>query len=341
MAEPAGGLRRRGLLSGAGAAVLASALPRAARAAEPEFRMKFASNLPLSHPLNLRMREAGDRITRDSGGRIVLQLFPSNQLGADGDLLFQLRAGVIELLAVSGLVAAGTVPVAALSGMGFLFPDYDAVWRAMDGSLGRFIGDELAAAELLPVSRVWDNGFRHMTTRRRPILGVEDLRGLKMRVPVSPLWVSMFRAFDATPTPIAPPELYLALQTGVADGQENALVAIQAVKLYEVQAFCALTRHMWDGYWLLANRRYVDALPPALRELVTRHVDEAALAQRADIARLELGARAALEQLGLRFNDVDRQAFRDKLRDGGFYREWRTRLGARAWGQLEQAGLHA
>lgn len=324
---------RRSFIATAGAAGLAAVgLP--ARAAA-EYQFKFASNLPAAHPLNVRMKEAADRIAQETKGRAELLLFPSNQLGADNDLISQLRAGGIDFLTVSGLVASTLVPAAAVTGIGFAFGNYPAVWSALDGKLGAFVRGELAKANLYAMPRIWDNGFRQMTSSTRPIKSVADLKGMKMRVPPSPLWISMFKALDAAPTPISPPELYSALQTGVVDGQENALVGIQFTKLYEVQKYCALTNHMWDGYWLLANKRAFEKLPRDIQEIMQRNFDAAALAQRADVERLSKTAQAELQKLGMVFAEVDQAGFRDRLRANGFYQEWKAKLGQEAWSTLE------
>jgi len=330
-------LTRRSLIVGAGAIGIGAASFSRPAFAAPEFQFKFASNLPPTHPLNVRAKEAADRIAKESSGRVELQIFPSNQLGADADLISQLRAGGLDFLTVSGLVASTIVPNAAITGMGFAFNDYPAVWQALDGKLGAYVRAELAKANLLAMPKIWDNGFRQMTSSTKVINSVADLKGMKIRVPVSPLWTSMFKALDASPTGIAPPELYSALQTGIVDGQENGLVGIQFTKLYEVQKYCALTNHMWDGYWMLSNKRSFEKLPADIQQIVQRNFDASAVAQRADIERLSVTARGDLEKLGLKFNAVDKAGFRDKLRTNGFYQEWKTKLGQEAWNTLEAA----
>ncbi|WP_435336195.1 TRAP transporter substrate-binding protein, partial [Klebsiella pneumoniae] len=113
----------------------------------------------------------------------------------------------------------------------------------------------------LAMERIWDNGFRQITSSTRPIAGPADLQGFKIRVPVSPLWTSMFKALDSAPASINFAEVYSSLQTKIVDGQENPLAIISTAKLYEVQKYCSLTNHMWDGFWFLANRRAWERLP--------------------------------------------------------------------------------
>jgi len=207
----------------------------------------------------------------------------------------------------------------------------------MDGKLGAYIRAEIAKRGLVAMDRIWDNGFRQTTTSTKPIMTPADFAGMKLRVPVSPLWTSMFQAFGAAPTSINFAEVYSALQTHIADGEENPLAVIYAAKLYEVQKFCSLTNHMWDGFWLLANRRAFERLPPDARDVVVRELNSSAVQERADVAALNAGLHGKLAAAGLQFNVVDPAAFRQKLRDAGFYKEWHARFGDEAWGVLESA----
>jgi tripartite ATP-independent transporter DctP family solute receptor len=328
-------LSRRGLVAAASILPMFAIRTRPARAAE--FSYKFANNLPPTHPLNLRAQEAAQRIAEATHGRVELRIFPASQLGSDTDTLGQLRAGAVEFFTLSGLILATLVPAASINGIGFAFKDYAQVWPAMDGPLGAFVRGEIARRGLLVMDRIWDNGFRHITTSTHPVRTPDDLRGMKLRVPVSPLWTSMFQDFGAAPVSINFNEVYPALQTHLADGQENPLAVIDSAKLYEVQKFCSLTGHMWDGFWMLANRRAFDRLPADVQPIVARELNRAALDQRADVERLNATLRGKLEAAGLAFNEVDPAPFREALRRAGFYAEWRKRYGNAAWAVLEGA----
>lgn len=328
-------IRRRHVLAGAAALPLVAVRTRPAGAAE--FSYKFASNLPAAHPLNVRAQEAADRILKATDGRVEIRVFPNNQLGADTDVLSQLRSGAVEFFTLSGLILSTLVPPASINGIGFAFKDYDQVWRAMDGKLGAFVRGEIAKRGLLPMERIWDNGFRQTTTSTKPVTSPADLRGLKLRVPVSPLWTSMFAALGASPASINFSEVYSALQTRVVDGQENPLAIIHTAKLYEVQKHCSLTNHMWDGYWFLANRRAFERLPKDAQEVVAREINRSAMDERADVARLNGELRGTLAAAGLAFNETDPAPFRETLRKAGFYAEWHGKYGDEAWRVLEDS----
>ena len=326
-------LNRRTLVAGAAALPLVAIRTRPAHAAE--FTYKFANNLPATHPLNVRAMEATGRIKQATDGRVEVNVFPNNQLGSDTDVLSQLRSGAVEFFTLSGLILSTLVPPASINGVGFAFKDYDQVWAAMDGKLGAFVRAEIGKRGLLAMDRIWDNGYRQTTTSTKPITTPEDLRGLKLRVPVSPLWTSMFAAFGASPASINISETYSALQTRIVDGQENPLAVIDTAKFYEVQKYCSMTNHMWDGYWFLANRRAWDKLPPASQEVVARELNRSAMDERTDVAALNASLRGKLQGNGMAFNDVDPAPFRDALKRAGFFKEWQGKYGAEAWAILE------
>jgi tripartite ATP-independent transporter DctP family solute receptor len=328
---------RRVLLQGTAASlVFAPAVLRVTRAGAAEYSFKMANNTPESHPLSIRMREAAANILKESDGKVDIQVFPNNQLGSDTDMLSQLRSGALEFFTISGLILATLVPAASINGIGFAWSGYDKVWPAMDGELGAYIRAQIAKANLHTFEKIWENGFRQITSSTREIKTPEDLKGFKIRVPASPLWTSMFKAFDASPMTINFSEVYSALQTKVAEGQENPLALIDSAKLYEVQKYLARTNHMWDGYWLIANGKVWASIPDNLKGIITKNVNASGMAQRDDIAKLNNSVEAALTSKGMIFNNVDTGSFRAKLQSAGFFKEWKGKYGDEAWAILEK-----
>ncbi len=325
-------LDRRSLLAGAALPLFAIG-GRPARAAE--FSLKLANNSPVTHPQTVRQQQAADRIRQATGGQVDIQLFPNNQLGSDTDMLSQLRSGAIDFFTLSGLILATLVPPASINGVGFAFKDYDTVWKAMDGKLGAYVRGEIGKRGLIAMDKMWDNGFRQITSSTHPIKQPSDLKGFKIRVPVSPLWTSLFTALGASPISINFSEVYSALQTKIAEGQENPLSLIQIAKLYEVQKYVSMTSHMWDGFWMLANKRGFSTLPADAQAVVARELNRSALDERADIAALNGSVAEDLKSKGLVFEDVDKAAFRAALTQAGFYAEWKQKFGDAAWAILE------
>lgn len=329
------GLSRRVVLAAGASIPLVSILSRRGDAAE--FTLKFATGQDPSHPVNKRAREAIDRIKEATSGRVEINLFPANQLGSDTDLLGQIRNGAVDYLNIGSSVLATLVPTVGIVNTGFAFTSYDEVWKAMDGDLGKFVKTEIENVGVLQVGKSWDNGFRQLTSSTREIKTPVDLKGFKMRVPAAPILTGLFQALGAGPTPINFNEVYSALQTKVVEGQENPLAIIATAKLYEVQKYCSLTSHVWDAYIILGNRRSFQRLPADAQETVTRELNKAADAERADIAVLSKSLRDELSGKGLQFVEVDKAAFRSALGKTSFYRDWRAKFGDKGWTLLEQA----
>lgn len=324
---------RRHWLVGAAAVPLVAIRTGPARAAE--FSYKVATGQSLTQPINARLGEACKRVQEASSGRLELKFFPASQLGSDTDLLTQVRSGGVEFLNIAGSVISTVAPVAAIANVGFAFNDYAQVWTAMDGALGKLIATQIEKTGAIVVSKPADNTFRQITSASKPIKGPADLAGYRIRVPVSPIFTSLFKSLGANPTSINFNELYTALQTKLVDGQENGLVAIEAGKLFEVQKYVAETNHIWDPFFILGNRRAFNALPADLQTIVKREFDRAAIEQREDTTKLNVSLKDQLVAKGLAFESVDKAAFRKALSDAGYYKEWRGKLGEDNWKALE------
>jgi len=329
------GLSRRTVLAGAASIPLVAILKRPAHAAE--FELKYATGQDPSHPVNIRAQEALNRIREATSGRIEIKLFPANQLGSDTDLLAQVRNGSVDFFNLSSLILATLVPSSGMTSLGFAFKDYDTIWRTMDGELGDYIRAEIAKTPIFAFSKIWDNGFRHITSSTKEIRTPEDLNGFKIRVPPAPPLTSLFKAIGASPAPINFNELYTALQTKIVEGQENPLAIIATTRLYEVQKSCSLSSHVWDGYWVLGNKRSFALLPGDLQTIVTSEINRSAVDQRADVAGLSESLKTDLTAKGIVFIDVDREAFRKALAATTFYAQWRKKYGDTAWRLLENA----
>ena len=329
-------LARRNLLKKVIGASVAPFIFTSVKAQTAEFKLKWANNVPVSHPSTVRIAEAVQAIKTQSNGRVDIQLFPNNQLGGDTDMLSQVRSGAIDFFPLSGIILQSLVPVAGINGLAFVFKDYANVWAAMDADLGAHVRQAISKVNLHTFELCLDNGFRNITSSTRPIQKPDDLKGFKIRVPVSPLWTSMFKAFDASPASINFSEVYSALQTKIVEGQENPLSIIEIAKLYEVQKYCSMTSHMWDGQWILANQRKWKSLPDDLQALISKHLKTAVIQQRDDMRRLNNGLEAQLKAKGMVFNYPERSLFKDALSKAGFYQEWRKKFGEEPMALLEK-----
>jgi tripartite ATP-independent transporter DctP family solute receptor len=326
----------RRLILGTTAATLPLPGVLRARGDAPEFEMKLGNDNPMSHPNTIRQQEAADRILNETSGRVKISVFPNNQLGGDTDMLSQLRSGALEFMSLSGLILSTFTPISSIYGIGYAWPGYKQVWAAVDGDLGGMIRTSIDKAGLYAFEKIWDNGFRQISSSTHPIRTPDDLKGYKIRVPVSPLWTSMFEALGAAPASINFNEVYSALQTKIVEGQENPLINIETAKLYEVQKYVSITRHMWDGFIMLGNGRNWRSLPPDVKTVIAKNLNASAEDQRADYANSDGTMHMLLEKQGMVFNEPDPEAFRQVLIKAGFYDKWKQKYGAEAWAVLEK-----
>lgn len=243
-----------------------------------------------------------------TAGRIEVQVAPSAQLGDDAAMMTALRTGALDMSANSQGAVANTVPEYSAYGMPFLFATPAAAFKLLDGPLGKELADRSAEKGMVLLG-TWDNGIRHMTNSKRPISKVEDLKGLKMRVPPDTTLVDIMKSVGAESQQIKFAELYVALQQGVVDGQENPLVNIHASKLYEVQKHLALTSHQFQMTPLLMSKRTWDKLSDADKKAVQEAAAEATALQRKLSQEADDKLLADLKAKGVQVTTPDHAAF--------------------------------
>jgi TRAP-type transport system periplasmic protein len=319
-------------------ALAAAAIPVApALSQTAEFNLKFGHESLDTHPNTIRLNEAAEAIAKRTNGRVNIQMFPNNQLGGSTDMLSQTRSGALEFTLLSTVIVSTLAPVAAISGVGYAFPDYDHVYSAMEGELGAYVRQSIEKVGLRSMKNIWNLGFRHVANNIRPIKTPSDLAGIKIRVAVGALYVSLFKGLGASPVSMNFSELYSSLQTKVIDGIETPLQIFVTFKMYEVIKYASLTNHMWDGQWLMANGRAWSKLPPDIQAIIEEEFNAACLRQRDDLKAIEARARADLTAKGMIINDVDTAPFREALVKAGFYKEWKNTFDPAAWALLEKS----
>jgi tripartite ATP-independent transporter DctP family solute receptor len=215
------------------------------------------------------------------------------------------------------------VPELAALGLPFLFPDAAAAFRVVDGPVGETLSQRLGSVGIQLVAWM-DNGIRHITNSRRPIVRPDDLRGLRIRTPPDPSTIDTFQALGAATQQIAFSELYVALQQGVVDGQENPLANIHSAKLHEVNRFISLSAHKWESTPFLASRMAWGRLSEADRTMLREAAAEATRLQRQ--LMVEADVRLLAEYRGMAnvaVNEADQAAFRTATR--GVLDAWEQR----------------
>lgn len=326
-------LTRRSFVCGATIGSL-TVFSRSLRAAD--FNLTQYHNQSADSPLHLRLVEMWSAIRKDTGGRVETRVLPENNKhpGSDPAVLKMLVAGEIEFFTLMGGILGNVVPVAEVQQVPFAFRAADHAHRTMDGPLGAYLREEMAAKGLVgfPVG-AFDNGIRQIGGAKRPIAVPADLAGIRMRIPAGKMFEDTFRAFGAEPVVVNSSGIYDALKSGAVDAQENPLAYMYLFRHYEVTKYVSMTNHMWSGFNLLANQAAWRRIPDDIRAVIERHATSAVRRQRQDQQAANTAARSELARRGLLFNEVDTAAFRARL--SGVYASWKKALGTKCWSLLE------
>lgn len=280
-----------------------------------------------------------DEVRRATDGRLEVTVHAQNAgiEGSDPAALRMLVDGEVEFIVLMGGILGQVVPSTEIQGLPFAFGSHAQVHAVDAGPLGAYLRREMLAHGIHGFAHgLMENGFRHIVMRDRPIRTVEDLAGVRMRVPDGGMFVDTFRALGAEPVVVNIRELYQALASGEVDGQENPLSVCEVNRLYEVCRYVSMTSHMWSGFNLIGNLAFVRSLPPETLAIVERAVRTHVGRQLAWTDRFNRDLEKGLADRGMIFNVADATSFRRAL-SSDFYRRMKERVGSTAWGLLEEA----
>ncbi|TVQ98698.1 MAG: TRAP transporter substrate-binding protein [Spirochaetaceae bacterium] len=241
--------------------------------------IKLANFYAPTHPVNIALNEVFvPMIEEGSNGRFTVQVFDSSSLGAERELTEGVQLGTIEMGVAGGLLSATYPRIGALE-LPFLFSDFDHVWRVFDGEIGEQVAEDFEDAGLKVLAWI-GNGFRVFSNSVRPINGVADTRGIKMRMPENDVYIATARALGFEVVAMGFGEVYNAMATGVIDGQDNPLATLYASRFYEVQDYVAISNHMFSHGSIVMNLDLWNSLSAADQELFRNASRETAILQR-------------------------------------------------------------
>ncbi|MEZ5824328.1 MAG: TRAP transporter substrate-binding protein [Geminicoccaceae bacterium] len=317
-------LTRRTLLSTIGGtmALLSSGLALPALAADTTIRV--ASVTGPSHHHNVSLRWFAERVAaRDVG--LNIEVLDGAQLGGERDYIEGMMLGSIQMAQVSTAPVSGFIPEFDLFSLPYLIRDTDHFKNVISGPVGEKY-NELAEARGLKILAWFDNGYRNVFNKVRPIVAPADLEGLKIRVMESPLMVNTVNAMGGSATPMSYSELYTALEQGVLDGGENAAGNVLNDKFYEVSGYYSLTQHFRPPGIVAVSLQTFGGLT---EEQQAALIEEGAALQDYEIElTAEVGAQAIeeLKNKGMEINDADVAAFRDRM--GPVYEDFAAKQGS-------------
>ncbi|ABV92703.1 TRAP dicarboxylate transporter [Dinoroseobacter shibae DFL 12 = DSM 16493] len=245
------------------AAASAMLMPAAAAA---EAVMQINSSLPEGSFAHVFLQEYEQRLEAAAPGEIDVQIFMSNTLGKEEDVLQGLGFGTHQA-SLSASAVAQVNNRTSIFDLPYLFEDRAAVQTFIDSPAGEMLADGFDVTGMV-LAAMWDNGFRQITNNVRPIVTPADLDGLKIRTPTNRQRVEMFNTLGANATPLSFGEVYSALDQGTIDGQENPANVVETAKLFEVQGYMSLTNHVYLPTFFVIGEPFLNSLTPELRETV-------------------------------------------------------------------------
>lgn len=270
-----------------------------------------------------------------SGGKIEVRVFHSGQLGNQQTQVVGVMRGTLEMTFTDPNSLAQFDNRLGIFGAAYLFRDLGHMERVMYGPIGREYFDRLAKEQGLRPLGYWYLGTRQLNLRDREVRSPEDMKGVKLRMPNSPQWIAMGKALGANPTPLGFNEVYLALKTGVVDGQDNPLPTDKAQKFYEVTKYIILTGHQMGMVWPTINEETWQALPDNYREWILESLDKARRYHDGLVIKGESELLSEFQkEHGMIIVEPDIDAFRRHARD--FYREYEQQ-----WGEGMFDRIHA
>jgi tripartite ATP-independent transporter DctP family solute receptor len=276
------------------------------------------------HPYHLGALKFAELVAQRTGNKVKIEVYPSTQLGNERDMIEGLQLGTIDLVVTSTGPVGGFVPKMFVVDLPFLFRDRQHAYRVLDGPIGQQLLGALSAKGIKGLA-FWENGFRHITNNVRPIEKPEDLKGIKIRTMENKVHLASFRAFGASPTPMAWSEVYTALQQKIIDGQENPIAIIHDHKLFEVQKYLALTGHFYSPSLLLISAKTFEALPQSVRKIMIDTAAECATYERNLLRDSEAKQLAELKAKGMQVTIPKKKPFQDAA--APVYREFEPQFG--------------
>jgi TRAP-type transport system periplasmic protein len=251
-----------------------------------------------------------------SGGKIKVNLFPGGQLGSDQANVTALQGGTLEMVSMNSGILASVAKEMAIVDFPFLFANTKEADAIMDGPVGKKLHAKLEEKGIVGLA-FWELGFRSITNSKRPIVKVEDIDGLKLRVIPNPINVEWVKALGANPTPMPFPEVYGGLESKAIDGQENPLTVIAANKFWEVQKHLAITNHQYNPQSVIFSKKVWDTLSAAEKTLIGDAAQEAAKYQREQSRAGMATALDAVKKGGMQVTELspaEMAKFREKVK---------------------------
>ena len=292
-----------------GASVAAVAAAATALPAHAQKIIKYAHFHPAKMDQSMHASAVAfkEHVESATSGAIKVEIYPAGQLGSAQQIMEGLRLGTVELGVVQEGGVSGVYRPFNIFGMPYIFQSHAHAYAVLDGQFGKDLGEDLRKKTGIKLLAYADNGIRHFTNSKRVIRTPDDMKGLKIRVQPSPVFIELVKALGASPTAIDWGELPAALAQGTADGQENSVTTILSASLYQHQKYATLDGHIYGFFGYLLNDRFYAGLSPTERTAVDEGVEKAKQIHRTMTRDQDLSAKAVLSGHGMTVTELTPQ----------------------------------
>ena len=264
---------------------------------------KFPLVNAIDHPQGLGAQKFVDVVDKKSGGKIKIKIFPNGTLGGEQQVAAAMQGGTIEISMMSPAQIVGTVKEFVVLDFPFSFANEAQADAVLDGPFGKKLMDYMPAKGWVGLGFM-EQGYRSISNSKRPINKLEDIKGLKIRTILNPLYVDMLNAMGANAVPMPFPELYTALEMKTVDGQENPETSVDASKFYEVQKYFSGTRHIYNPQMLMVSKKFWDSLSADEKKIFEEALVEARDTQRKAARAMTAKSRKVLTDHGMALNEI-------------------------------------
>ena len=293
--------------------VVASGCGSSAPATKPaetkkEIMLKAADVQPDDYPTTMALKNMAQLLNERTQGRIKMQVYPAGQLGGEKESIEMTQAGTIALNRVNAAPLVGFSPKMGVFSMPFLFRDADHLWKVLDGQIGKDMLKELEKSNLIGLA-YYDSGARSFYTKGKAANTPADMKGMKIRVQQSKVFVDTINALGASATPMGFGEVYSALQTGIIDGAENNPPSLYTTKHFEVAKFFSLDEHSMVPEVLFMSKKVWDTLSPEDQKIIAQAAADSVAYEKKAWKELTESSLKELAAKGVTISKVDKTLF--------------------------------
>lgn len=276
---------------------------------EKPIEITFAIHTPPGTIENQALERFKKTVEEKTNGAITVKLFPGAVLGGEKDNIEQIKTGEIQMSIFGDILTSQYAPQYDATVVPFIFPDMESVYKYWNGPFGERIKQELEQKGNILLIGLQRRGARELTINKE-VKTPEDLKGVKIRVPEIPTWVTVWKSLGTLPTPIAWNEVYSSLQLKVVDAQENPYENIYTAKLYEVQKYTIKTDHLYNLFHIVINKDFFNSLKPEYQKIIQDAINDATKWGDEQMKTRDAELEQKLKDAGMKIVEVDKEAFR-------------------------------